>query len=134
MLAAFPLSALVVVLSLFVYIWVTIKVGGARTKYNVPAPTMEGPIEFQRVFRVQMNTLEQLALFLPALVLFAAAWGDMAAAIVGVFWPIGRVIFALGYYKEPEKRAAGFGITFFTSAILLVGGLAGVVMQLLGAA
>ncbi len=134
MLATYPLTAIVVVLSLLVFIWVTIKVGGARAKHNVQAPATDGPVEFQRVFRVQMNTLEQLVLFLPAVVLFAAAWGDMYAAIVGLFWPIGRVMYALSYYQAAEKRGPGFGITFLSSVILLIGGLVGAVMQLVGGA
>lgn len=134
MLATYPHTAIVVVLSLLVYIWVTIKVGGARAKYNVQAPAIDGPVEFQRIFRVHMNTLEQLVIFLPSLALFAAAWGDMYAAIVGVFWPIGRVIYAVAYYQAAEKRGPGFGITFFTSAILLIGGLVGAVMRLMALA
>ncbi len=132
MLAAFPYTGLVLVLSLFVYIGVFFKVGGARGKYNVPAPAVDGPPEFLRIYRVHMNTLEQLVLFVPALVLFAAAWGDTIAAIIGVFWPIGRVLYARGYYRAAEKRGPGFGVSFLASAILLIGGLIGIVMQLAG--
>jgi glutathione S-transferase len=77
-----------------------------------------------------MNTLEQLVVFVPAVVLFAGAWGDMAAAIIGVFWPIGRVLYAVTYYKAAEKRGPGFGISFLSSIILLLGGLAGAVIRL----
>jgi hypothetical protein len=84
MLDSFPYSAIVTSLALLVYVWVSLKVGGARAKFGVKAPNIDGPPDFQRVFRVQQNTLEQLALFVPALWLFAAAWGDMAAAIVGI--------------------------------------------------
>lgn len=130
MLEAFPYTAIVTALALFVYIWVILKVGGARAKYGVKAPSIDGPPEFQRVFRVQQNTLEQLALFLPALWLYAAAWGDLGAGIIGLVWPIGRVVYALGYYNAAEKRAAGFGLTFLPSAILLIGGTIGAVMKL----
>jgi glutathione S-transferase len=128
----FPYTELVMVLALLVYVWFAFKVGGARAKYQVPAPATDGPPEFQRIFRVQMNTLEQLAWFLPSLWLFATAWGDLAAGIVGIFWPIGRILFARGYYAAAEKRSLGFGISFFTSAILLLGGLIGVVRNMLG--
>jgi glutathione S-transferase len=131
MLATYPLTAIVLSLALIVYIWTSFKVGGARGKYNVQAPAVDGPVEFQRVFRVHQNTLEQLVVYVPALALFAAAWGDMLAAIIGVFWPIGRIIFALSYYRAAEKRGLGFAITFFCSLILLVGGLAGAVMQVM---
>lgn len=131
MLSDYPLTALVAVLALLVYTWVTMKVGGARGKHDVQAPATDGPPDFQRVFRVHMNTLEQMVTFIPALVIFAMAWGDMPTAIVGAFWPVGRILYALGYYKAPEKRGPGFGISFLATAVLLIGGLVGVVMQLM---
>jgi glutathione S-transferase len=131
MLATYPLTAIVLSLSLFVYIWTAMKVGGARAKYGVHAPAVDGPVEFQRVFRVHMNTLEQMIIFLPALALFAAAWGDMPTAIVAVFWPIGRVLYAVRYYQAAEKRGPGFGISFLSSVVLLLGGLTGAVMALM---
>ena len=131
MLENFPLTALVTTLSLAVYLWVTLKVGGARAKHGVKAPNIDGPPEFQRVFRVQQNTLEQLALYVPVQWIFAAAWGDVAAAAVGALWPIGRILYALSYYQAAEKRGAGFGITFLSSAVLLIGSLVGAVMKLI---
>jgi glutathione S-transferase len=130
MIAAYPLSALVVVLSLFVYVWAALSVGKARGKYNVHAPFVDGPPEFLRVFRAHMNTLEQLVFFLPSLALFASAWGDMPAAIVGIFWPIGRLLYVLGYVRAPEKRSAGFGISFLSSVILILGALTAIARQL----
>ena len=71
-----------------------------------------------------------LAFFLPALAMFAMAWGDQAAAAIGVFWPLGRVMYGLGYAKAPEKRGPGFGLSFLSASILLLGALAGAVMSL----
>ena len=130
MVAAFPLTSVVVVLALVVYTWMSFKVGGARGKYNVQAPSTDGPPEFLRIYRAHMNTLEQLVVFVPALALFASAWGDMLAAIIGVFWPIGRFMYAQAYYQAAEKRGPGFGISFLSSAILLVGGLVGAIMEI----
>ncbi len=130
MIAAYPLTTIVVVFSLFVYIWVAMKVGAARAKHNVQAPSVSGPDEFLRVFRVHMNTLEQAVIFIPAIALFASAWGDLPAAIVGIFWPVGRVVYAIRYYKAAERRGLGFGISFLSSVVLLLGGLAGAVAVL----
>ncbi|MDX2222702.1 MAG: MAPEG family protein [Rhodospirillaceae bacterium] len=130
MLDTFPLTGLVTLVALLVYLWVTLKVGGARAKYGVKAPAVDGPAEFQRVFRVQQNTLEQIVLFVPALWMFAVAWGDLWAAAVGAFWPLGRMIYAVSYYQAAEKRGAGFGVTFLSTAALLLGALAGVVVRL----
>ena len=130
MIANYPYTAIVLTLALLVYSWVGMKVGGARAKFDVKAPAIDGPPEFQRVFRVHMNTLEQLVIFVPSLALFAAAWGDPIAAAIGLFWPIGRILYAVGYYKAPEKRGPGFGLSFLTSTILLLGGLVGAVMEI----
>lgn len=132
MLESFPYTAIVLCLALAVYIWVTIRVGGARSQHKISAPTMTGPPEFERVIRVQMNTLEQIAIFVPSLVLFAAAWGDMAAAILGVLWPVGRLIYAVKYYAG-VNRALGFGLGFISSILLLLGGLVGAVMAAMNA-
>ena len=126
----FPWTTLVAIAALVVYIWLSMWVGKMRGKYSVVAPAEDGPPEFRRVFRAHMNTLEQLAFFLPALAMFAMAWGDQAAAAIGVFWPLGRVMYGLGYAKAPEKRGPGFGLSFLSASILLLGALAGAVMSL----
>ena len=131
MIETYPLTALVTVTALLVFVWVTLKVGNARRTYGVPAPATDGSVDFMRVFRVQQNTLEQIVLFLPALWLFAAAWGDLAAGAVGVFWPVGRLVYAAGYYKAAEKRGAGFGISFLATVALLLGALGGIAVRLL---
>ncbi|MCB2107960.1 MAG: MAPEG family protein [Rhodobacteraceae bacterium] len=130
MIEIYPLTALTTLVSLLVYLWVTLKVGGARAKFGVKAPAVDGPPDFMRVFRVQQNTLEQIVMYLPALWLFAVAWGDVIAAGVGVFWPIGRLVYAMSYYQAAEKRGAGFGITFLSTAVLILGALAGVATRL----
>lgn len=130
----FPWTTLIAVAALVVYIWLAMWVGKVRGKYGVAAPTEEGPPEFRRVFRAHMNTLEQIAFFLPALAMFAMAWGDQLAAIIGAFWPVGRVMYALGYVKEPTKRGPGFGLSFLSASILLLGAVAGAIMTLAQAA
>ncbi len=66
-----PLVSLITALTLLVYLVLTINVVRARTKYKVSAPQMTGNLEFERVLRVQQNSLEQLVLFLPGLWLFS---------------------------------------------------------------
>ena len=127
----YPYTEIVTVLALLIYIWMSFRVGGARVKHQVPAPAMDGPPEFLRAYRVHMNTLEQLVVFLPALWLFATGWGDFYAAILGVIWCIGRVVFAVGYYAAPEKRSTGFGITLLSAIVLLLGGLAATIRNML---
>jgi len=118
---AYPLTGLVTVLALLIYIFFGAQVGKARGKFSIPAPAMSGPDDFMRVLRVQGNTLELLVIFLPALWLFAATVNDLWAAAIGVFFPIGRIIYARGYYTEANKRGTGFLISFASCLILLLG-------------
>ncbi|MHB1206387.1 MAG: MAPEG family protein [Rhodospirillaceae bacterium] len=126
----YPFTTIVVVLALSVYVWLAMWVGKARGKYGVVAPIVDGPPEFLRIYRAHINTLEQIVLFLPAVAMFAIAWGDQAAAAVGIFWPVGRVLYGLGYAKAAEKRGPGFGLSFLSSAILLIGALVAGIMTL----
>jgi len=129
---AYPLTGLVTVFVLFVYFWMALQVGKARQRFDIPAPRMDGPEDFLRVLRVQGNTTEGLAIFLPALWLFALTIGDGWAALIGVFYPIGRIVYARGYYQEALKRSTGFTIGIVATVILLVGALIGLLMTAAG--
>jgi glutathione S-transferase len=133
MVHTFPYCAAVTAFALVVYWFVTFAVGKARATHNVPAPAMDGPPEFQRAYRVQANMVEQMVFFLPSLWLFANAWGDILAAVIGVFWPIGRILYARGYYIAADKRGPGFLISMLASIILLIGGIVGIVWRLVAA-
>ena len=82
--------------------------------------------------RVRGNTMEGLLMFLPAMWLFAVCWGDMAAAVVGILYPVGRILYARGYYQEASKRSTGFTIGLLSTAVLWLGGVIGLGMQALG--
>jgi glutathione S-transferase len=100
--------------------YVSLKVGRARHTYQVPLPEVSGPEAFNRVFRVHMNTLENVPLFLPLLWLFAAAWGDSWAGIFGGAWVAGRFLYAWGYYRAVSLRLCGFGISSSAALLMLV--------------
>ena len=108
------------------------KVGGARAKYGVKAPAVSGNEIFERHFRVQQNTLEQLVVFIPGLYLFGRYYNPLWAAALGVVYLIGRQVYASAYIKDPAKRGAGFGLTFLPTVILVLGGLIGALMHLAG--
>jgi glutathione S-transferase len=107
------------------------KVGGARGRFGVKAPAITGNDIFERHFRVQQNTLELLIAFVPGLYLFSRYWSPLIAAVLGVIYLVGREVYAAGYVKEPAKRSAGYGLSFLPTVILVVGGLAGAVRQLI---
>lgn len=123
------LTAWVTIVSLLMYIWVSYNVGKARAIYKVAAPYTDGPVEFLSKLRVQTNTVEQFILFLPLLWLCGLYLSDLIAAILGCIWIIGRIIYALNYYKAPEKRHLGFGIAFFASISLLIGSITGLIIH-----
>ena len=118
-------TALVSIAALAVYAWMLGVAGRAREKYKVPAPSMDGPVEFLSALRVQANTVEQMVLFFPALWLCAALLSDEKAAMGGAIWVLGRVVYAVAYYRDPKKRTLGFFITAFGSVSLLIGAAIG---------
>jgi len=119
-----PLVAIVTLLALLVYFYMGLRVGQGRTKYNVAAPATTGHPDFERDYRIQMNTLEWLPLFLVSLWLFAIAWGsDLIAAGIGLVWIIGRILYLTGYSRAAEARGPGFGIQALATGVLLFGAL-----------
>jgi glutathione S-transferase len=132
------LIALITLLSLALFFWMSANVARARARFGVPAPAVTGHPEFERHFRVQANTLEGLVLFLPALWLFALTvdglrgsdLGDKIAAALGLVWIIGRVIYMRSYVRDPASRGLGFGVQALASMLLLIGGLVAIVWDL----
>ena len=122
-------STLVTAIALCMYIAFAFNVGKAREKFGVKAPATTGNEQFERFYRVQMNTLEQLAVFLPALGLFAINVRDGYAALLGSVWVVGRLIYARDYYADPAKRGKGFMISFLSAIILLLGSVIGVLVH-----
>lgn len=106
-------------------------VGRARVRYNVPAPATTGNATFECYFRVQMNTLEQLVIFVPSMVMFAHYWGPTIAAALGALFVIGRAIYFYGYTRAPDQRHVGFLVSALPNLALLVGSVAGAIHGLI---
>ena len=130
----YPLTALVTLLALMLCIGMIVGVGRARRRYNVPAPAMTGDAHFERHFRVHMNTLEWLPIYLPSLWLFASAWGDQWAAGIGAFWIFGADCVLARLCQRSEVQEPRFLIQGLAALTLLVGALAGVVQVLIATA
>lgn len=126
------LTALVTLLAVLVYFATGILVARARARTGVQVPAMSGHPDFDRAFRVQMNTLEWMPIFLPALWLTALYIGDTWAAAGGVVWIIGRVLYIIGYSKAAEKRGLGFGIQAMAANVMWVASLVAVIRALAG--
>jgi uncharacterized membrane protein YecN with MAPEG domain len=120
-----PLVHLVIGLALLEFLVFICEVGRARGKYGVAAPATTGNEVFERYFRVQMNTLEWLALFLPGIWLFAVYVSAPIAASLGALFIVGRFLYYVGYVKDPKQRSAGFLLSALPAIALLVGGVIG---------
>ena len=106
-------------------------VARARGTTGLKAPATTGHPDFERAYRVQMNTLEWLPIMLPALWLFALYVSDPWAAVVGLVWIAGRVMYMIAYQAAAEKRGRGFLVQWLATVVLWLGALAGVVSTLI---
>lgn len=120
-------------LGLLVYYFTLFKAGTARGRFKVPAPSHDGPEEYLRHVRAHQNTLEHLVLFLPGIWLFSFAVSPIWAAAIGMLWPIGRLGYALGYYKSAEARGIGLLVSMPPIYIFVLGSLIGFTMLALQA-
>ena len=120
---------IVAVLAVAQFVFFAIQVGRARGEYGVNAPATSGHEQFDRIYRVQSNTLEQLVCFLPALLIAAQYWPPLIIAAIGVVYLVGRVLYWQSYTKDPAKRGIGFMVTFVPTAVLLLASLAGAVFR-----
>lgn len=112
--------AIVTILALGQFVYFSIQVGSFRGRYGVSAPSVSGAPEFERMFRVQQNTMEQLVVFLPALWLFGHLVKPAYAAGFGLVYIVGRFIYRAEYLKDPASRSPGFTLSFLPSAVMLV--------------
>ena len=126
-------TALVTCLAILFYFYTSAQVAKARATFGIPAPAISGHPDFERVFRVQMHTLEWMPIFLPLLWLFAIYISDPVAAGLGVVWIAGRILFMIGYSKAADKRGPGFAIQALACGILLLGSLGAIVWRLVHA-
>lgn len=122
---------LVSVAALLQYMWFGFQVAGARGKYGIKAPTMVGHDVFERIYRVQMNTLEQLVVFLPVLWMAARYWNPAWMAAIGAVYLVGRMMYRNSYIKDPGSRTLGFALTIFSTTALLLATLVGAGLALL---
>lgn len=122
---------IVVALALIQYTVFGAMVGKARGTYKVEAPAVHGNPVFERYYRVHMNTLESLIMFLPAIFMFAMYVNAEIAAGLGVVFIIGRQVYARAYVKDPKSRGLGFMLTLLPSAVMAIGAMIGAAMSLM---
>ena len=120
-----PYIHIVIGLALVQFLGFALAVAGARGRYKVAAPAVTGHEIFERYLRVQLNTLEQLVVFIPSILLFGQYLSPYVAAGLGVIFLIGRLVYFVSYVKDPKKRELGFILSFAPTVILLGGAIFG---------
>jgi glutathione S-transferase len=126
-------TALVTCLAILFYFFTSIQVSKARAAFGVKVPAISGNPDFERVFRVQLNTLEWMPIFLPSPWLFAVYISDAIAAALGVVWIIGRILYMIGYSEAAAKRGRGFAIQGGAAILLWFGALGAIAWRLIHA-
>jgi glutathione S-transferase len=125
-------TPIVTLLVVMFYFFLATRVAAARGRFDVKLPATTGNPNFERLFRVHMNTLEWMPTFLLPLWLCAIYLSDAGAAVLGLVWIVGRAVYFAGYSRAVEKRLPGFFIQSTVCLLLLIGAATGAVMHLLG--
>src|SRR5438445_3751162 len=123
-------TAIVTLLAVAMYFFFATQVAAAHRRFNVKLSAMIGNPDFERVVRVHVNTLEWMPTFLVPLWLCAIYLSDIGAAVLGLVWIVGRIIYFVGYSKAVEQRLPGFFIQGMVCLLLFVGAAVGIVMRL----
>lgn len=121
--------AIVTVLALIQYCYFGYLVSLARVRHGIIAPATVGHPEFERRFRVHQNTLEQLAVFIPALWMFGWYVHAVTAAGLGLLFIASRFVYGNSYVNDPSSRTAGVAIGGLAAVILLIGGAIGALLS-----
>jgi uncharacterized MAPEG superfamily protein len=118
---------LVAMLAVLQYIFFSALVGRARDRFGVKAPAVTGHEGFERAYRVQMNTLELLIAFIPALYAAGWYWPSWIVAIAGGVFILGRFIYWRAYISNPLRRGLGFILSIVPTMALALAGMAGAI-------
>lgn len=124
-------TAIVTCFALILYAVFTARVALARAKYKINAPATAGHPIFERTFRIQQNTSEQLVIMLPGLWMFSGFISPMWGSLLGLIWLLGRIVYAVMYTRNPESRGLGFVIGFAANAVLVLGSLTVAILAVL---
>jgi glutathione S-transferase len=123
--------SIVVMLALLQYIYFSIEVGRARSRFDVPVPATSGNELFERYFRVQQNTGEQLLLFLPGIYACGFYASEVLATLLGLTFVLGRMLYFRGYTDPAKSRSLGFALGLLANVVMILAALFGLAVALL---
>ncbi len=122
-------AVLLIMIALLQYIYFTMITGISRSKYNVDAPATTGNETWECLYRVQQNTLEQIIIYIPAVLAFAHYVSSTWVLIPGIAYLVGRQIYAFLYVKNPPKRGLGMLLTLLSNLAMVVGTIIAIVLN-----
>ena len=125
-------ASLIILIALLQYLFFTMRVGINRKTYQVLPPKVSGNESWERLFRVQQNTMEQLVIFIPSTFLFAFYVSSSWVLLPGVLFILGRQFYSHLYINNPASRLPGMAITLLANVILVLGSPVGVISKLVG--
>ena len=123
-------AVLLILLALAQFTWFTARVGATRGKYGVSAPKTTGNETWERLYRVQQNTMEQLVLFVPLMLAFNFYVSARWCLLPGLMFLVGRQLYSYEYVSKPGSRTPGMAMTLLANGILLIGALAGLLLKI----
>jgi len=123
-------SIALILIALLQYIFFTGRAGFSRGKYDVKAPKTVGNERWERIYRIQQNTMEQLVIFIPGTLIFSAYVSSSWVLLPGILFIVGRHLYSRLYLQSPENRGPGMVLSFLSNIVLVLGGLIGVSIKL----
>jgi glutathione S-transferase len=121
---------LVLVLAVIEVMILGFLVARAREQYGVRAPATSGHPAWERLNRTHQNSLEQLVLFIPLFLAYCFNTGLHTGIVLGLVYLVARIVYAVGYVRDSERRAAGAFLTFAVQVWLAVGAVIGLVVKI----
>ena len=125
-------SIVLILIALLQYIFFTGRVGFSRGKYDIKAPKTVGNERWERIYRIQQNTMEQLVIFIPATLIFSTYVSASWVLLPGILFIVGRHLYSRLYLQSPDNRGPGMVLSFLSNIVLVLGSLIGVSLQLIG--
>ena len=134
----YPLTSLITLALVALGLRLAFHVGKARFNFADPltnpalfhSPEIYSDRNFLIAYRNQMNFLENLILFLPAIWIFACGVSDGLAALIGLGYVLGRVLYARNYPRD-YTHARGFQIASVCFLLLLIGAASSTIYSLI---
>jgi len=86
---------------------------------------------FERMYRVQVNTMENMVAFLPALFVAGKYGSPVLVGPIGLVYIIGRFVYWRAYVNNPATRTTGFLTSIIPTFVLIVISLIGIILTFL---